>query len=238
MTNDGGLARRLELPATGWTRRYRVRAYGAVEPAALADLAKGVRIDGIDYGPIEARLERQTGRNAWIAMALKEGKNREVRRVLEHLGLTVNRLIRVAFGPFQLGALPVGAIVVETATGRELWRLPHQGHVRSVVFSPDGKRVATGSADASGHASVGLALTSDPVSIALVKGLAAGVVRPGGSPPRCEPFAGGPSRRGPDGAWVRWPDAGRIEHAHQTRDPWRGHGLRPRARRTGGGQDA
>lgn len=111
LTNDGGLARRLELPATGWTRRYRVRAYGAVEPAALADLAKGVRIDGIDYGPIEARLERQTGRNAWIAMALKEGKNREVRRVLEHLGLTVNRLIRVAFGPFQLGALPVGAIV-------------------------------------------------------------------------------------------------------------------------------
>jgi 23S rRNA pseudouridine2605 synthase len=110
LTNDGGLARRLELPATGWVRRYKVRVHGAVEPTRLAGLAKGVRIDGIEYGPIRAELERQQGSNAWIALALREGKNREVRRVLERLGYPVTRLIRLAYGPFQLGHLARGAI--------------------------------------------------------------------------------------------------------------------------------
>jgi len=110
LTNDGGLARRLELPSTGWVRRYRARAFGRVEPAALARLARGVTIDDIDYGPIRASLERQQGDNAWIALSLAEGKNREVRRVLEHLGLRVNRLIRIAYGPFQLGHLAEGAV--------------------------------------------------------------------------------------------------------------------------------
>jgi 23S rRNA pseudouridine2605 synthase len=110
LTNDGGLARRLELPATGWVRRYKVRVHGAVEPARLAALGKGIRIDGVDYGPIRAGLERQQGSNAWIALALREGKNREVRRVLEHLGYPVTRLIRLAYGPFQLGHLVRGAI--------------------------------------------------------------------------------------------------------------------------------
>ncbi|MBM3570964.1 MAG: rRNA pseudouridine synthase [Alphaproteobacteria bacterium] len=109
LTNDGALARRLELPATGWVRRYRARAFGRVEPAALARLDRGLTIDGITYGPIRARLERQQGDNAWIALSLAEGKNREVRRVLEYLGLAVNRLIRVSYGPFQLGHLPPGA---------------------------------------------------------------------------------------------------------------------------------
>ncbi|MGH6717935.1 MAG: pseudouridine synthase [Alphaproteobacteria bacterium] len=108
LTNDGALARHLELPATGWIRRYRVRAFGTADPAALGRLAAGVTIAGVAYGPIEARLERQQGRNAWIAMALREGRNREVRRVIEHLGLEVNRLIRLAYGPFQLGELAPG----------------------------------------------------------------------------------------------------------------------------------
>ena len=108
LTNDGELARRLELPATGWLRRYRARAYGRPEPARLAALAEGVTVEGVAYGPIRAQLERQQGGNAWIALSLREGRNREVRLVLEHLGLKVNRLIRVAYGPFQLGNLPAG----------------------------------------------------------------------------------------------------------------------------------
>ncbi len=110
LTNDGALKRRLELPASGWTRRYRARVHGRPEPQELAGLAQGVRVDGVDYGPIRAELERQTASNAWLKMALTEGKNREVRKVLEHLGLAVNRLIRVAYGPFQLGRLARGAL--------------------------------------------------------------------------------------------------------------------------------
>jgi 23S rRNA pseudouridine2605 synthase len=110
LTNDGGLARRLELPATGWLRRYKVRVHGDVEPARLAALEKGVTIDGVAYGPIRAQMERQQGSNAWVALALREGKNREVRRVLEHLGYPVTRLIRLSYGPFQLGNLERGAV--------------------------------------------------------------------------------------------------------------------------------
>lgn len=109
LTNDGGLARVLSHPETGWLRRYRVRAFGQVDPARLKELAKGIEIDGFSYGPIEATLDRQQGDNAWLTLGLREGKNREVRRVLEHLGLAVNRLIRVSFGPFQLGDLGEGA---------------------------------------------------------------------------------------------------------------------------------
>ena len=110
LTNDGGLARRLELPATGWLRRYRVRAYGEADGAALTALEGGVTIGGIAYGPIKARLDRRQGRNAWYTVSLREGKNRELRHVLEHLGLEVNRLIRISFGPFQLGNLAPGAV--------------------------------------------------------------------------------------------------------------------------------
>jgi 23S rRNA pseudouridine2605 synthase len=110
LTNDGALARRLELPSTGWVRRYKVRVHGEVDPDRLAALEKGVTIDGVAYGPIRASLERRQGSNAWIAMALREGKNREVRRVLEHLGLQVTRLIRLSYGPFQLGSLARGAV--------------------------------------------------------------------------------------------------------------------------------
>ena len=111
LTNDGGLARVLELPATGWLRRYRVRAHGAVDQAALDQLAGGVTIDGVNYAGIEAKLDREQGANVWLTMGLREGKNREIKRVLEHLGLSVNRLIRVSFGPFQLGEIEEGALI-------------------------------------------------------------------------------------------------------------------------------
>jgi 23S rRNA pseudouridine2605 synthase len=110
LTNDGALARRLELPATGWVRRYKVRVHGFADPARLAALARGTTVDGVVYGPIRAELERQQGSNAWVTLSLQEGKNREVRRVLEHLGYPVTRLIRLAYGPFQLGHLARGAI--------------------------------------------------------------------------------------------------------------------------------
>jgi 23S rRNA pseudouridine2605 synthase len=106
LTNDGGLARALELPATAWLRRYRVRANGRVTQEQLDKLRDGITIEGVRYGPIEAILERQKGANCWLTFAIREGKNREVRKVLESLGLTVNRLIRVSFGPFNLGELP------------------------------------------------------------------------------------------------------------------------------------
>ena len=111
LTNDGGLARVLELPATGWLRRYRVRAHGAVDQAALDGLREGVTIDGVHYAGIEARLERTQGSNVWLTMGLREGKNREIKRVLELLGLSVNRLIRISFGPFELADLAEGEVV-------------------------------------------------------------------------------------------------------------------------------
>ena len=110
LTNDGGLARVLELPATGWLRRYRVRAHGDITQPQLDALRKGVTVNGVRYGAIEATLDRVQGSNVWLTFAIREGKNREVRNVLEHLGLKVNRLIRVSFGPFQLGELPEGAV--------------------------------------------------------------------------------------------------------------------------------
>ncbi|HYD87193.1 MAG TPA: pseudouridine synthase [Vitreimonas sp.] len=110
LTNDGELARRLELPANGWLRRYRARAFGRIEQAELDQLKNGITVDGVRYGAIEAKLERGGASNAWITMSLTEGKNREVRRVLDALGLKVNRLIRVSYGPFQLGTLEPGAV--------------------------------------------------------------------------------------------------------------------------------
>jgi len=110
LTNDGALARRLELPSTGWIRRYRVRVFGTPDPGALAGLARGVTVEGVRYGPIEAAVDARKGDNTWLTVALREGRNREVRRVMAHLGLQVSRLIRTAYGPFQLGTLERGGI--------------------------------------------------------------------------------------------------------------------------------
>jgi 23S rRNA pseudouridine2605 synthase len=110
LTNDGGLARTLELPATGWLRRYRVRAHGKIVQPQLDALRHGIEVDGIRYGAIEATLDREQGANVWLTFAMREGKNREIRNVLGHLGLAVNRLIRVSYGPFQLGELADGAV--------------------------------------------------------------------------------------------------------------------------------
>ena len=109
LTNDGELKRALELPATGIPRTYRARTFGPVSQAQLEDLMHGVEIEGVRYGPINANMERSTGRNQWIELTLTEGKNREVRRVLEHLGLQVSRLLRLVYGPFELADLPRGA---------------------------------------------------------------------------------------------------------------------------------
>src|SRR6201996_124214 len=120
LTNDGALARVLELPSTGWLRRYRVRAHGSVTQSQLDALRGGITISGIHYGAIEATLERVQGSNLWLIFAIREGKNREVRNVLSHLGLTVTRLIRVSFGPFRLGELAEGAVEeVRTRTLRD-----------------------------------------------------------------------------------------------------------------------
>lgn len=110
LTNDGELARLLELPATGWTRRYRVRAWGRPDAEKLAGLKKGITIDGVKYGSIDAQIERVTGENLWLTMSLQEGKNREIRKVLDALGMQVNRLIRLSYGPFQLGRLPENGV--------------------------------------------------------------------------------------------------------------------------------
>ena len=114
LTNDGEVARALELPSGGWQRRYRARAYGRIDQARLDTLKEGITVEGVRYGPIEAKLDKAkegpTGANLWLTLTLAEGKNREVRRVLEALGLTVNRLIRLAYGPFALGTLAIGAV--------------------------------------------------------------------------------------------------------------------------------
>lgn len=110
LTNDGGLSRYLELPATGWKRRYRVRVHGRVDEKKLASLQKGIMVEGFKYKSIEATLDKAQGANSWLTVILIEGKNREVRKVMEALGLRVNRLIRVSYGPFNLDELPVGAV--------------------------------------------------------------------------------------------------------------------------------
>ncbi|RUT96836.1 pseudouridine synthase [Mesorhizobium sp. USDA-HM6] len=111
LTNDGGLSRVLELPATGWLRRYRVRVHGKVEEKALADLREGIAVDGVFYGSVEASLDREQGSNAWLTIGLREGKNREVKNILGALGLEVTRLIRISYGPFQLEDLPEGHVL-------------------------------------------------------------------------------------------------------------------------------
>jgi 23S rRNA pseudouridine2605 synthase len=126
LTNDGGLARILELPSTGWLRRYRVRAHGTVTQEQLDALRAGTPIDGVLYGSIEANIDRVQGSNVWLVVGLREGKNREVKKVLAHLGLVTNRLIRVSFGPFQLGDLREGELreirgrVLRDQLGRKL----------------------------------------------------------------------------------------------------------------------
>lgn len=120
LTNDGGLARMLELPTTGWLRRYRVRAHGSIDQTRLDELKDGIAVDGVFYGAIEATLDREQGHNVWITMGLREGKNREIKNVLGALGLDVNRLIRISYGPFQLGDMEDGQVIeVKSRTLRE-----------------------------------------------------------------------------------------------------------------------
>ena len=110
LTNDGGVKRRLELPSTGWLRRYRVRIKGSASEAKLDQLREGITVEGINYQPMVVTFDRQQGANAWLTISIREGKNREIRRVMEAIGTTVNRLIRVSYGPFQLGDLKAGDV--------------------------------------------------------------------------------------------------------------------------------
>ncbi len=141
LTNDGELARYLELPATGWIRRYRVRAYGRVDDAGLARIAKGVEIEGVKYGPVEGKVETSQGDNQWLSIAIREGKNREVKKICEYLGLKVNRLIRTSFGPFMLGDMARGAIeevppkVMKSNIGTGFFKDSHADRRRKVQKS-------------------------------------------------------------------------------------------------------
>ncbi|MEL7348516.1 MAG: pseudouridine synthase [Pseudomonadota bacterium] len=110
LTNDGELKRRLELPSTGWLRRYRVRVHGSPTEQTVAPLTRGIEVDGERFQPMQVTLDRQQGANAWLTVGLREGRNREVRRAMEAVGLSVNRLIRLSYGPFQLGDLQPGAV--------------------------------------------------------------------------------------------------------------------------------
>lgn len=125
LTNDGTVARQLELPDNQWTRRYRVRVFGTVTQERLDTLKQGVTVEGIHYAPITATLDSQKGNNSWLTVSLQEGRNREIRRVMQHLDLKVNRLIRIAYGPFQLGSLPKNMLdEIPTKTIREQIRQP------------------------------------------------------------------------------------------------------------------
>ena len=134
LTNDGAVARQLELPSTGVVRWYRARAFGRASQEKLDRLKDGITVDGVAYGSIEAKLERGQGANVWISLALSEGKNREVRKVLEALGMKVNRLIRVAYGPFELGDLAPGA--VEEVPARQLKPLIREGFSKAALAAP------------------------------------------------------------------------------------------------------
>jgi 23S rRNA pseudouridine2605 synthase len=204
LTNDGGLARILELPATGWLRRYRVRVHGTVTQADLAKLGEGTTVDGIHYGPVEALLERVQGTNAWLMLGLREGKNREVKEVLGALGLSVNRLIRISFGPFQLGDLQPGAV-------REI--------PRRILRDQIGGKLA---------AEAGLDFDA-PIRAAAPPGEARGPKRPHAKPPRSvgrsaaehgdgeRPRDSRPPRRA--GAKKAARSDGRPEHADASRPP-------------------
>jgi 23S rRNA pseudouridine2605 synthase len=141
LTNDGDLARYLELPSTAWIRKYRVRVRGIVDPVKLDSLANGISIDGIHYGEIKARLDKQMPSNAWLTIAIKEGKNREIRHVMEHLGYTVSRLIRLSYGPFQLGKMAETSVEeVNPAILKE--QLGSQADAFMITLAPEPKQAS------------------------------------------------------------------------------------------------
>jgi 23S rRNA pseudouridine2605 synthase len=171
LTNDGGLARALELPSTGWTRRYRARAFGSVEEAGIEKLRKGITVEGVRYGKMEVEVERETGSNVWLTIGLNEGKNREVRRALDAIGLRVNRLIRVSYGPFQLGQIEKGE--VKAVPGRIL--KDQCGHLLS-----DNAAALVGDGEARAKKPAGKRPQRRPASASGAPGKPGG--RPGGKP--------------------------------------------------------
>src|SRR5580704_17433272 len=161
LTNDGGLARVLAHPKTGWLRRYRVRAFGEITQDQLDGLKHGIEIDGMHYGPVEARVDREQGSNMWLTLGLREGKNREVKRILEHFGLKVNRLIRISFGPFRLGELAEGEVeevrqrLLKDQLGPELAREANVDFGEEARPARSEQRPARGEASDAGKRNVG-----------------------------------------------------------------------------------
>ncbi|MDA9190371.1 rRNA pseudouridine synthase [Alphaproteobacteria bacterium] len=146
LTNDGGLARHLELPSTGWTRKYRVRVYGRVDEHGLEKLKDGITIEGVHYGSLLARLDKQMTSNAWLTIAIKEGKNREIRRVMEYLGYSVSRLIRTSYGPFQLGNMDEDELQeVKAAVLKEQLGISSKENQKSEESTPSAKRYKSAS---------------------------------------------------------------------------------------------
>jgi 23S rRNA pseudouridine2605 synthase len=211
LTNDGGLARLLELPATGWVRRYRVRANGKVTPEALEALKDGLLVESVQYGPIEAKLDKEQGANVWLTIALREGKNREVKKICEHLGLKVGRLIRTSFGPFQLGELPRGSVdeVAQKVLNEQIRGGPKRApgakskRAGEPKLGPDGKpfrKPRPSGKPTSGKASRGKPASGKPVGGKPTRGKPAGknpdVTKPSGKPTRGKP-ASGPGKGAP-----------------------------------------
>ncbi|CAO3413425.1 pseudouridine synthase [Azospirillum endophyticum] len=208
LTNDGELARFLELPATGWTRRYRVRVFGEVDEKQLAALEKGPTIEGVKYGPIEAALDRIQGRNAWLTVSLKEGKNREIRKVMESLGLQVNRLIRVAYGPFQLGKLEEGAV-------EEVPKRVVREQIAPFFGTPEGAEPAESGTKQRAKARAEAAVKAAPAKASGAKASAG--ARPAGKNEAVADTKGGP-KRAPRSATKRHEaEAARIEEAKPAR---------------------
>lgn len=135
LTNDGELARRLELPSSGWARRYRVRIFGKPSEATIASMGRGVTVEDVNYGPVQVAVDREQGSNCWIIVTLREGKNREIRKLFEHFGHSVSRLIRTSYGPFQLGQLPEGAVkeVPGKVLREQLGRKPEDGPMKKTI---------------------------------------------------------------------------------------------------------
>ncbi|UUX48223.1 rRNA pseudouridine synthase [Nisaea acidiphila] len=137
LTNDGELSRLLELPATGWLRKYRVRVYGSITEKSIALLRKGPTVDGIKYGPVTVERDIEGKSNTWLTLGIREGKNREIRKLMDHVGLKVNRLIRVSYGPFQLGELPAGEVAeVRQATLKEQLGLKEEKKTGTATAKP------------------------------------------------------------------------------------------------------
>ena len=214
LTNDGALARALELPSTGWTRRYRARAFGSIDNAAIAKLQAGITVDGLKYGPMEVEVERETGSNIWLTIGIKEGKNREVRRALDAVGLRVNRLIRIAYGPFQLGTIDRGEVksVASRVLKDQCGHLMEAGHqFEELAAAPARPAKRPAKRTMGGVGQPGFAKPVQYLEDSQTRGPRARPDAKRGDPKRPDSKRAGPARSGPRGPDVTGGDGKRSE---------------------------